>query len=131
MSILKLNLSSNINVEMQISANNSTLLRYLKKTLNNRVLFGVEYYHSSTSIYRRSGNKSRPVLTLVFDHFQTGLVFVLCVNTILEFQNQASTRLRAQTFKISLDNESRVGTPLRRNLLKCNVKVLKACQNEL
>ena len=31
--------------------------------------------------------------------------------------NRASTRLRAQTFKIRLDNESRVGTPLRRNLL--------------
>ena len=40
-----------------------------------------------------------------------------CVNTILEFQNRASTQLRAQTFKIRLDNESRVGTPLRRNLI--------------
>ena len=57
------------------------------------------------------------VLTLVFDHFRTGLVFVLRVNIILGFQNQASTRLRAQTFKIRLNNESRVGTPLCRNLV--------------
>ena len=38
------------------------------------------------------------------------------LNTILGFQYRASTRLRLQTFKIRLENESRVGTPLRRNL---------------
>ena len=58
-----------------------------------------------------------PIL-LVFDHFRTGLVFVLCENTILGFQNRASTRLMAQTFKIRLDNQSRVGTPLRQNLIE-------------
>ena len=46
----------------------------------------------------------------------TGLVFVLHVNTILGFQNQASTRLKAQTFDIRLDGECRIGTPIRRYL---------------
>ena len=46
---------------------------------------------------------NRVVLTLVFDHFWTRLVFVLRVNTILGFQNRALTQLRAQTFKIRLE----------------------------
>ena len=41
-------------------------------------------------------------------------VCVLCLNTILGFQCRASTLPRTKTFKI---HESRVGTPLRRNLL--------------
>ena len=56
------------------------------------------------------------VLTLVFDHFRTGLVYVLCVNMILGFQNRASTQLRAQTFDIRLDGECRIGTLIRRYL---------------
>ena len=34
---------------------------------------------------------NRVVLTLVFDHFPSGLVFMLRVNTILGFQSQALT----------------------------------------
>ena len=57
------------------------------------------------------------VLTLEFDHFWTGLVFILRVNTIVGFQNWASTWLRAQTFDIHLDGECRIGTPICRYLL--------------
>ena len=61
------------------------------------------------------------VLTLVFNHFWTVLVFVLHLNTILGFQNRPSTQLRAQTFKIRLDNKSRFGTPLHRNLVNRHI----------
>ena len=53
---------------------------------------------------------------MVFEQVRTGLVFVLRLNTILGFQYRALTRLRLQTFKTRLENESRVGTPIRRNL---------------
>ena len=43
-------------------------------------------------------------------------ITVLQLNTILGFQYRASTQLRLQTFKIRTENESRVGTLLRRNL---------------
>ena len=36
--------------------------------------------------------------------------------SILQFSDSASTRLRLQSFDICLDNEPRVGTPLRRYL---------------
>ena len=43
--------------------------------------------------------------------------FVLRLNTILGFQYRASTRLRLQVFKTQFENESRVGTPIRQNLV--------------
>ena len=54
---------------------------------------------------------------LVFGQIQVGLEFVLCVSTILGYHYRALTRLRLQSFGIRLDNEPRVGTPLRRYLL--------------
>ena len=53
---------------------------------------------------------------MIFARVQTGLLFVLRLNTILGFQYRASTQLRLQTFKIRLENETRVGTPICRNL---------------
>ena len=40
---------------------------------------------------------------------------------ILQISDSALTRLRIQTFMIRLENESRVGTPLRQNLLKSEI----------
>ena len=54
---------------------------------------------------------------MIFERVQTGLVFVLRLNTILGFQCRASTRPRLQTFKIHLEKESWVATPIRRNLV--------------
>ena len=42
---------------------------------------------------------------------------------------RASTRPRTQTFKIRLENESRVGTPLCRNLPGCVPDQVRAIQN--
>ena len=42
---------------------------------------------------------------------------MLRLNSIFGFKYRASTRPRLQAFKIRLENESRVGTPIRRNLL--------------
>ena len=56
------------------------------------------------------------VWTMIFEWVQTGLIFVFRLNTILGFQYLASTRPRLRTFKIRLENEYRVGTPIRRNL---------------
>ena len=56
------------------------------------------------------------VCLVIFERFPSGLVFVLQLNMILGFQYQASTRLRSQNLMICLENESRVGTPIRRNL---------------
>ena len=50
----------------------------------------------------------------VYERFRTGLVFVLRLNTIFGFKYWASTRPRLQAFKICFENESRVGTPIRR-----------------
>ena len=58
---------------------------------------------------------------MIFKQVQTGLVFVLQLNTILGFQYRASTPTRLQTFKIRIENESRVDTPLRRNLTVTSV----------
>ena len=60
------------------------------------------------------------VWTMVFEQFRTGLVFVLRLNTIFGFKYRASTRPRLQAFKIRLENESRVGTPICRSLMICN-----------
>ena len=38
-------------------------------------------------------------------------------NTILGFQNRASTQLRTQTFDIRLDDECRIGTLIHQNLV--------------
>ena len=46
------------------------------------------------------------------------------VNTILGFQNRASTQPRAQTFDIPLDGDCRIGTPIRQNLVKYHMKGL-------
>ena len=54
---------------------------------------------------------------MIFKRVPTGLVFVLRLNTILGFQYRASTRPRLQTFKTQLENESRVSTPIRQNLM--------------
>ena len=53
---------------------------------------------------------------MVLERFRTGLVFVLRLNTIFVCRYRASTRPRLQAFKIRLEDESRVGTPIRRNL---------------
>ena len=51
--------------------------------------------------------------------------------SIFQFCDSASTRLRLQSFDICLDDEPRVGTPLRRylikmyNLIKVNCQLLK------
>ena len=39
---------------------------------------------------------------------------------IFGFKYRASTRPRLLAFKIRLENESRVGTPIRRNLIRLN-----------
>ena len=46
------------------------------------------------------------------------ILIVLRLNTIFGFKYRASTRPRLLAFKIHLENESRVRTPIRRNL-KC------------
>ena len=77
-----------------------TRLRFaIRKILTIRVLFGVEYHVESGDI-------------------RTGLIFVLHLNSIFGLQYRASTRPRSQTFKIPLEKESRVGTPLCQNLVK-------------
>ena len=48
---------------------------------------------------------------------------MLQLNTILGFQHQASTRSRLQTFKICLENEPRVGTPIIEICMHLLVKV--------
>ena len=47
------------------------------------------------------------------------------LTSILQFSNSASTRLRLQSFDICLDDEPRVGTPLRRYLLDFVTKISK------
>ena len=54
---------------------------------------------------------------VVFGSLWTGLVFVVRVNTILGYLYWPSTRLRSQNFDNGLQNESRVDTPIRRNLV--------------
>ena len=44
------------------------------------------------------------------------MVIVICVSTIFSYFYQSSPRLRLQQFDIRLENESRVGTPIRRYL---------------
>ena len=55
---------------------------------------------------------------MVLERFRTGLLFMLRLSTIFGFKYRASTRPRLLAFKIRLENESLVRTPIRRNLLK-------------
>ena len=57
------------------------------------------------------------IVIVQYERVPTGLVFVLRLNTTLGFQYRASNRLRLQTFKTGLENESRVGTPICQNLV--------------
>ena len=82
----------------QILANNWTPLRYWEKTR----------YLAITRVR-------------VFEPFRTGLVFVLRLNTIFGFKYRASTQPRLLAYKIRLENESRVGTLLRRNFLEITI----------
>ena len=60
---------------------------------------------NSTFILKNSANNS------VFDSRTSNST------SIFEFCDSASTQLRLQSFDIRLDNEPRVGTPLRRYLV--------------
>ena len=123
----------------QISANNSTTLRYSKITrysaINRcwilgqfggynltRVILKSELKKLAFTICAVNGGKmvitrsSILVWTVIFERFLIGLVFVLRLNTIFGFNYWASTQPRSQTFMIRLENKSRVGTPLRQNL---------------
>ena len=62
--------------------------------------------------------------TVIIEWVQTRLVFVLWLNMILGFQFHALTWPRTQTFNILLENESRVGTPLRWNLFTTTFETL-------
>ena len=87
----------------------------IQKTLENQVLFGVE-----SGVFRQKKVLKRVsirVSMLVFGQIRVGLEFVLSVSKILGYHYQASTRLRLQSFGSRHDNEPRVGTPLRRNLV--------------
>ena len=84
----------------------------LEKKLGIWLLFGYEYWAGSGVITRLELYSNRNFKERVW----TGLVFMLLLNTILGFQYRASTWLRLQTFKTQLENESRIGTPIRRNL---------------
>ena len=53
---------------------------------------------------------------MIFEPVRTGLVLVFRLNTILGFQYRASTQPSLHTFKIRLENEYRVGTPICCNL---------------
>ena len=99
--------SMHVSCNNQISANNSTPLCYLKKTWYSAI---IRVRISS----RIGGNNSTRV---IFERVRTGLVIVLGLTTILGFKYRASTQLRLQTFKTRLENESRVSTPIRRNLV--------------
>ena len=90
-----------------------------QKKLGKQLLFGYEYWAKSGVITRLelySNWNFKIQLLQIFERVRTGLVFMLRLNTILGFQYRASTRLRLQTFKTRLVNESREGTPIRRNL---------------
>ena len=58
--------------------------------------------------------------TLIVERVRNSIVIVHRTNTILGFLNRASTHLRIQTRDIRLENESRVGTPILRNLSRTN-----------
>ena len=53
---------------------------------------------------------------MIFEPVRTGLVLVFRLNTILGFPYRALTQPSLHTFKIRLENEYRVGTPIGCNL---------------
>ena len=55
---------------------------------------------------------------LVFGQIQIRLEIGIRLTTILGFQYRAWTQLRYQWFGNRLDNEPRIGTPIRRSLLE-------------
>ena len=89
----------------QTSANNSTSLRYSKNIWYWAIIWGqilgriVAHF-----ILKNSANYS------VFDSWSSNS------GSIHQFYDLASTRLRLQSLSNRLDDEFRVGTPLRRNL---------------
>ena len=58
----------------------------------------------------------------VFGQLRTGLVIVMHVSTIIIYQYQGSPQQRLQQIDIRLENESRVGTSIRQNLLHSNAE---------
>ena len=76
--------------------------------MHAQILIKMQTWITKTSIWEH-------VWTLIFEQVRTRFVFVL--PTILGFQDRISTRPRTQTFKIRLEKESWVGTPLCQNLL--------------
>ena len=115
----------------QISANNSTTLCFSKITR-----YSILFDHKLKSLFIFweiiDANTNKLVLweklvftpisicvwTLILKRVRTGLVFVLRLYTILGFQYWALSRPRTQTFKIRLENKSRVRTLLRQNLIQ-------------
>ena len=95
-----------------------------QKKLGIRLLFGYKY-RAELGVMNKLAFWEKIVITLIsirvwttiFERLRTGLIFVVRLNTILGFRYRASTGLRSQTFKTQLENESRVGTPIRRNLV--------------
>ena len=62
-----------------------------------------------------------PCLSWVFGQLQTGLAIVIRVRMIIIYQYWGSPRLRLHQLDICLENESRVRTPICRNLLNINL----------
>ena len=58
------------------------------------------------------------VSMLVFGQIQIILEIKICASTILGFQYRASTQLRYQCFGNRLDDEPRIGTPIRQGLIE-------------
>ena len=106
-------------ISCRSGGNNSTQIIFELELLNLAFKFG---FHNLCFMISRVIviiRFSIRVWTVIFELVPTGLVFVLPLSTILGFHYRASTRPRTQTFKIRLEIESRVGTPLRQNLLWC------------
>ena len=80
----------------------SRILRRIGGYNLTRVIFELELSNSAFTICAST-------LADIFEQFRTGLVFVLRLNTILGFRYRAWIRPRTQTYKIRLENESRVG----------------------
>ena len=129
---------------------------YIRMAICNIVMVIKQPSHSNTGLFCpvfRCHSKTRPFANrTTFDHLNTGLVpysdgycirldiqpiFDSVVESIFDSRSSNSTtfhqiyssaltRLRSQTFSICIDDESWVGTPLRRNLLEvhkfwCNI----------
>ena len=72
-----------------------------------------------TQLYKLLIPDSSKNLTFILKNSANNSIFDLRSSNstlILKFSNSALTRLRLQSFDIRLDNEPRMGTPLRRYL---------------